>query len=454
MESANPILGNPLLLLAILLFLAILPRALRRISQKEKTALDRTVERFEKEELLTAAVGELNENNAQQEKPDSPKDGSLLAYIAEDLPASQETQGDGSIPPFPTQAEEKEKPVKIVKEGVPISHNELDDVLPAPEKKAKLIKQDISFAPGENKASSGKALSDPLKNKSLTQKQNLKEDSQGSPVSDLANEESDDNWVEAEIPGLIMDPPPPASKKPEIVPTFKASPKVKLPSETETSQKPPQKEKTSLKVKNIAPKSEEIKDSKPIKHVKTKRDSPELTMEISEPKPKIVEIKAPIASHKNIAKNEAGQEKAKAPSSKAERAWEIDPEVTAVPPQREDSKASPEKPKPKPFLLELKYLDQEELESVSQEDLPADMMDEVIARLHALQIDLENQLVSSPGQLAQSENPINGSMRKERVQDSPPDLEGAISEPSDKKEVSLEELDSFLFTTTQRKNKE
>ena len=81
MESANPILGNPLLLLAILLFLAILPRALRRISQKEKTALDRTVERFEKEELLTAAVGELNENNAQQEKPDSPKDGSLLAYI-------------------------------------------------------------------------------------------------------------------------------------------------------------------------------------------------------------------------------------------------------------------------------------------------------------------------------------------------------------------------------------
>jgi hypothetical protein len=78
----------------------------------------------------------------------------------------------------------------------------------------------------------------------------------------------------------------------------------------------------------------------------------------------------------------------------------------------------------------------------------------VIARLNALQVDLENQLVAIPGEPTSSENQVNGNMRKDRVQGSPPDLEGTINEPLDKKEVSLEELDSFLFTSTQRKNRE
>jgi hypothetical protein len=422
MDATNPILGNIFLLLAILLFLAILPRALRILAQKEKTALDRAVERFEKEELLKAAVGELNENNAELEKADSPKDGSL-AYSMEDLPSSGETQTEGGIPPFPTQEEEKEKPVKIIKEGVPISHNELEEDLPSNKKKVKLVKQEISIAPDK---SSEKSLSEPLK-----------------------SEGSDDNWIEAEIPGLIMDLPPAAAEKTKKIPTFKASPKATNPPEAEKPQKPLKKEKQSLKVKNMASKSEKIKDSKPQKQVEAKTDSPELKMEISEAEPKIVEIKAPIASHKNIAKKSPEQKKAKTPSVKAVKIQKTEPEVAAAPPQREKRKSSPEKAKPKPFLLELKYLDQEELKSAdqaSQEELPADMMDVVIARLHALQTNLENQLVSTPGELTQNENPINGGMRKDRDQGSITD-----NEPSDKREVSLEELDSFLFTATQRK---
>ena len=212
-----------------------------------------------------------------------------------------------------------------------------------------------------------------------------------------------------------------------------------------------------MRVKNIAPKSEEIKDSQPKKRVKTKADSPELKIEISESKPKLVEIKAPIVSHKDIVKKGAGQKKAKAPSAKAGGTQKTEPELAEVIPQRENLKTSPEKEKPKPFLLDLKYLEQEELETadpVAHKILPADMMDEVIARLNALQVDLENQLVSIPGELTPNENSINGNLRKDRAQDSLPDSEGTINEPSDKKEVSLEELDSFLFTATQRKNRE
>ena len=80
--------------------------------------------------------------------------------------------------------------------------------------------------------------------------------------------------------------------------------------------------------------------------------------------------------------------------------------------------------KPKPFLLDLKYLDREELETenpVSQEQFPADMMDEVIARLNALQVDLEKQLISIPGELILNENPSD--------------------ETSDQKDCLLEELD-------------
>ena len=442
-QAANPILGNTLLLLAILLFLAVLPRALRHIlSQKEKTALDRMVERFEDEELKTAVAGESDISDTSQDKPIPPKDSSL-AYLMDELPDSEETQEHGGIPPFPTQ-EEDEKKVKIVKEGIPISHNELEETPPSLKKKVKLVKQEMSIAPDNNKESSNKTLSEPLKSKPPAQNQKTKET--GSPISNQENEDSDDNWVEAEIPGLIMEPPP-AAKRSENIPTFKASPKAKHQSEPAKPQKSPPKEKQSQKVKNIAPKSEKTKDSKPKKPVKTKADSPEIEIKIPEPKPKTVEIKAPIASHKNITKKRAEQKKTKVASAKAGRTQKTRPEVTAVPPQREEVKTSPEKARPKPFLLDLKYLDQEELEtevSVDQGRLPADMMDAVIARLNALQVDLEKQLVSVPGELTTSESPINGKMRKEGVVKT-------TGEPSDKKAVSLDELDSFLFTSTQRK---
>jgi len=451
MEAANPILGNPLLLMAILLFLAILPRALR---QKEKTALDRAVERFEEEELKSTTEGKSDENDTESEQAAQPKDPSL-AYLTEDLPTSQETQEDADIPPFPIQ-EEDEKKIKIVKEGVPISHNKAEDSSPALNKKVKLIKQEMSIAPDKNKVSSKKTLSEHVKGKTPVQDRRPKVNSQEPPTNKQENEESDGNWVEAEIPGLIMDIPP-AAERSESVPTFKASPKAKHQSEAEKPKKSPQKEKQSMKVKNITPKSEEIKDSKPKKRVKAKTDSRELKIEISESKPKLVEIKAPIVSHKDIAKKGAGQKKAKAPSAKAGGTQKTEPELAEVLPQRENLKTSPEKEKPKPFLLDLKYLEQEELETadpVAHKILPADMMDEVIARLNALQVDLENQLVSIPGELTPNENSINGNIRKDRVKDSLPDSEGTINEPSDKKEVSLEELDSFLFTATQRKNRE
>jgi len=458
MESSDLFLANTLLLLAILLFLVILPRALRQILlQKEKSPLNRMVERFEEDELKTTAEGESDKNDTMHEKSVPPKDRSL-AYLMEDLPTSLETPEENRGIPFPAQEEEREKPVKIVKEGVPISHNEVMDLSPAPKRKVKLIKQEISISPERDKVSSEKALSEPLKNKAPTKDQKSKwgGDSHGTPpISDHENEESDGNWVEAEIPGLIMEPPP-AAERSESIPTFKASPKAKHQSEAEKSQKPPQKEKQGVKVENLASKTEEEKGSQPKKHLKFKTDSPELEIKFSESEPIAVEIKAPIVSHKNIANKEAGQKKAKAPSSKAGKTQKTEAEVTAVPPQREDAKTSPEKVEPKPFLLDLKYLDQEELETgftVSNEKFSSDMVDMVIARLNALQVDLESQLISIPGELMPRENPVNKNMRKDRNQDSHPDLKGAINESPDKKEVSLEELDSFLFTVTQRKSR-
>jgi hypothetical protein len=416
MESANPILGNPILLLAIVLFLAILPRALR---QREKTSLDRTVERFEKEELLAATVEELNKDNPQQENLDSPKNRSL------GYPTTEITQGEGGIPHFPEQTEEV--PVKIIKEGIPISHNEAKALSSTPKKKVKLIKQETSIAPEIHKDSENKPS-----------------------VSDSTiNEENEGNWVEAEIPGLIMEP---LLENEEIkdIPTFKAAPKAEYQSEPENSPKPPQKEKPGITVKNITPKSEEEEDSKSRKQVSTKKDSSEIKLEILESKPKVVEIKAPIVSHKNIAKKGARRKKAKVGSAKVEKNQEIEPTVAEVLSQQEDMTSSSEVVKAKPFLLDLKYMIRDELEtadSVSHENFHSDMVDAVIDRLNSLQTNLENQLVAG-------HNPVNGNMRKNRVQDSLPSSEGATHDPSSKKEVSLNELDSFLFTATQRKSRE
>jgi hypothetical protein len=417
MEFANPILENPILLIAIVLFLAILPRALR---QREKTSLDKTVERFEKEELLANAVGELNKDNPQHEDLDSPKDRSL-DYLTTEI-----TQGEGGIPPFPDKIED-EVPVKIVKEGIPISHNKAEPLSSTPKKKVKLIKQETSIAPEMHKDSENKPPA----------------------FEPILNEESEGNWVEADIPGLIMEP---LLDNEEIkdIPTFEASPKAEYQSEPENSPKPPQKEKPGIKVKNLSPKSEEEEDSKSKKRASTKKDSSEIKLEISESKPKVVEIKAPIVSHKNIAKKGAGRKKAKAVSSRAEKNQEIEPTVAEVLPQQEDTTSPSEKVMAKPFFLDPKYMIQEEMETtkpVSHEKFHSDMVDAVIDRLNTLQTNLENQLVAR-------HNPVSGNMRKDRVKDTLPSSEGATHDPSDKKEVSLNELDSFLFTTTQRKSRE
>jgi hypothetical protein len=450
METINPILENPLLIAAILLFLAILPRALR---QREKTALDKAVERFEKEELKTAAEGKSDEDIKRQKKPIALEDGSL-AYLKGNLSASQKMEEQGGIPPFPAQEEDKK--VKIVKPGVPISHYETAD--PPLKKKVKLIRQEFSIAPDKNKVSSKKVSSDPIKDKASKpptndQKSTWSGDSAVPPISD--NEESKGNWIEAEIPGLTIEPP--AEEKSETIPVFDAFPKEKYQTEAEKSQKSPPKEKQAPEVKNIAPKTEEKKDPKPEKQVIIRTDSPELEMENSESKPKEVEIKASVVSHKNIAIKEAETQKAEAPPSRTGETEKTKAEVTVVPHQRDDIKTSPEMAKLKPFLLDLRYLDQEELETgnpISCEELPADRVDVTIARLNALQADLENQLVSIPGKAISREALVDDNMRKDRTQDSLPDLGEAINKSSGTKEVSLEKLDSFLFTATQRKNRE
>ena len=426
MDTANPILGNPLLLIAILLFLAILPRALR---QKEKTELDKAVERFEKEESRTALAEKPGEDKGNQKKPIALRDGSL-AYPKGGLRASQQTEESGGIPPFPAREEDHEERVKIVKPGVPISHFETAE--PPQKKKIKLIKQEFSIAPDKNKKSPKKTQSEPAKEilgetppRKPETTQN--EDFPVPPISD--SEESKDNWIEAEIPGLTLEPPTP--EKAEDIPVFNAFPKEKYRTEAEEPQESLESEKQDTKVKNIASETEEKEDSKSKEQAATKKDSPELEVKISESESKEVEIKAPVASHKSIAKNE-----------------------TEVP---EEGASSSEIEKVKPFLLELRYLAPEESETErpdSQKEMSGHMVDITIARLNALQADLENQLTSIPGKLIPKEIPANENMRKDRIEDSLPDLERMANESSNQKEVSVEELDSFLFTATQRKNKE
>jgi hypothetical protein len=427
MDTANPILGNPLLLIAILLFLAILPRALR---QKEKTELDKAVERFEKEELKTALAEKSGEDKNNQKKPIALRDGSL-AYPRGGLRASQQTGESGGIPPFPAREEDNEERVKIVKPGVPISHFETAE--PPPKKKVKLIKQEFSIAPDENRKSPKKTRSEPAKEsqeKTPAKKPETtqSEDFPAPPISD--SEESKGNWIEAEIPGLTIEPPTP--EKAEDIPVFNAFPKEKYRTEAEEPQESPENEKQDTKVKNIAPETEEKEDSKSKEQAAAKKDSPELEVKISESESKEVEIKAPVASHKSIAKKE-----------------------TEAP--EEEASSSPEMEKVKPFLLDLRYLAPEESKTEhpdSQKEMSGHMVDVTIARLNALQADLESQLTSIPGKLIPKEILANENMRKDRIEDSLPDLERMVNESSNQKEISVEELDSFLFTATQRKNKE
>ncbi len=445
MDTTNPILGNPLLLAAILLLLAILPRALR---QNKKTALDKAVERFEREEMKAAAEGKTNEDKDRQKKPIPLKDGSL-AYLKENPSAAQIPEENKGIPPFPVQEEGEKERVKVVKPGVPISHFETAE--PPPKKKVKLIKQEFSIAPDKNKTRSKKIPSDPVEKEQPKSPTNEQESTwnEDLPVPPISNTE-EDSWIEAEIPGLTIEPP--AEEPSEDIPVFNASPKEEYLPEPEKSQEP-SPEKQSAEVKNMAPKTEEKKGSKSEKQEIIMTDSPQLEMEIQESEPKEVEIKAPVVSHKNIAEIETVSEEAGTPSSKAS---ETEGEITAAPPEQENLKTTPETAKLKPFLLDLRYLDQEGSETenlISQEVLPADMVDATITRLNALQADLENQLVSTPGNVVSGDALVNENMRKKRTRDSLPDLEGTINTSSGKKEVSLEELDSFLFTASQKKNK-
>lgn len=428
MDAANPILGNPLLLIAILLFLAILPRALRQ--RKRKTELDKAVERFEKEESRTALAEKPGEDKNKLKKPIALRDGSL-AYPKGSLRASQQTEESGGIPPFPAREENNDERVKIVKPGVPISHFETAE--PPPKKKVKLIKQEFSIAPDENRKSPKKARSEPAKEipekappKKPETTQN--EDFPVPPISD--SEESKDNWIEAEIPGLTLESSTP--EEVEDIPVFNAFPKEKYRTEAEEPLESLENEKQDTKVKNIAPETEEKEDSKSKEQTTAKKDSPELEVKISESESKEVEIKAPVASHKSIAKKETEA-------------------------SEEEASSFPGTEKVKPFLLELRYLAPEESgteHSDSQKEMSGHRVDITIARLNALQADLESQLTSIPGKLIPKEIMANENMRKDRIEDSLPDLERVVNESSNQKEVSVEELDSFLFTATQRKNKE
>ena len=61
METTDPILGNPLFVAALLLFLIILPLALR---QKKKTGLDKIIARMEAEESKEATKEETEKEAA------------------------------------------------------------------------------------------------------------------------------------------------------------------------------------------------------------------------------------------------------------------------------------------------------------------------------------------------------------------------------------------------------
>ena len=431
METASPLLENPLLIAAILLFLAILPRALK---QRQKTDLDKAVEQFEKEELQAASENKSLENTNQQQKPIALKDGSL-AYPKDNPSSYQQAEDEGGIPPFPTQEEEK---VKIVKPGIPISHYETLE--PPPRKKVKLIKNSFSIAPDKSKTASKKVLDEPIKDKSnplpvVDNKPIIDEDLPVPPAID--HDEPSDNWIEAEIPGLSLElPPEEKEEKSEDIPVFNAFPK-KMDSSTAGEQEVPlSKEKQESSIKNNTPKTEEIKNSKPKKQASIEPDTLEKEIEFSKSEPKEVEIKAPVVSHRNIDKTDT-----ETLSSK--------PETTG------DEKK--ETAKLKPFFLDLKYLDtegQETKKSVSEDALPVDKVEMTIARLTSLQDDLENQLRKVSNKVATKIRLGEKGARMNRSQDLPPSLESMHDHPSDKKEVSLEELDSFLFTATQKQKKE
>jgi len=433
METTDPILGNPLFaapsllfLIFLLLFLIILPLALRQI---KKTALVKIIPRMEAEELKEAAQEE-----ARKEKTAKDTDQPFPA-IKEPPATPQKT------PPV------LKKKMKMVKEGVPISHNEENA--------------------GLHKAGSGSTAS------SRDKKTSWDKD-----FSMLSNEDSGSNWVEAEIPGLIIEPfpaekdsdtepeaksPAPAEKKasdkpkpapaspgkskPKEILTFKPASQSKHKFGEDKFEDFPSGKNLPSKIKDSAPKAVEKKETRP--------SEPE---EIPELEPKDVEIKAIVVSHKDITAKEDSAEKAPAPSdgnestSGIEEPLELEAEMEAIPPESEDRESAPDRPKPKPFFLDLKYLVEDELKAgpESSKKLSPGMVDRIVARLNELQIHLEHQLVSQPGK----GGPAKRDMHHARIQDAAPEVAGTTEGLSEKKEVSLEKLDGFLFTANRSKSQE
>jgi hypothetical protein len=489
METVSPFLSNHLLIAAIILFLALLPRALR---QKSKTTLEKTVERFEKEELKSAPLDKDDENEGNLEAGDEISAQPKKDPIPEPSFA-QKINAPASV---------SEKKVKIVKEGVPISHSDEAEPPPVPQKKVKTPTKGVSISHNEEKISLTEDSPPPPTHQKIspskTKESALNEDSSGRKAQNNEDEESAGNWVEAEIPGLIMDPipeetPPKGSqthKPPKDMLIFKASPKTKLKQGAEKKPQKPKKspspDSTTISIppkpdsgfgvdefedfpseENLSPK---VKDS-PGKTVEKRRPKPEEPAitgwktdqgerKISGPELKPVEIKPIVVSHKDIAKNKDDREKPKPPPSRAELPKKTEPEIKLeVISQQNDSRGAEVQPaKPKPFFLDLKYLIEEETGSANSDSpvkLSPEMVDQIITKLNELQVNLENQFAMRTENSRKEDNFLNGEMRNDRIGQSSPTVEPISNDFSDKKEVSLEELDSFLFTTTQRvKNRE
>jgi len=435
METTDLILGSPLFVAALLLFLIILPLALR---QKKKTRLDQIIARMEAEELKEAAKEEAEKEEAGEQK-DAGKNEPEKSPVLTGHPSPPRSPIE--IPPAP------KKKGKVVKGGISISHNEENTGLP--------------------KAGSGSKAS------SRDKKTSWDED-----FSISSNEDSGNNWVEAEIPGLIIEPFPaekdsdtepeakspasaekkasdkpkpaptsPDKPKPKEILTFKATSKSKHKFGEDEFEDFPSEKNLPSKVKDSASKAVEKKVTRP--------PEPE---EIPELEPKDVEIKAIVVSHKDIAEKEDIEEKAPALSagdestSETEEPLELEAEIEAIPTEIEDRESAPYRPHPKPFFLDLKYLVEDELKAgpESSKKLSPGMVDRIVARLNELQNHLEHQLVSQPGK----GGPAKRDMRHARIQDAAPEVAGTTEGLSEKKEVSLEELDGFLFTANRKKSKE
>ncbi len=492
MDTSNPLLTNPLFIAAVLLFLILLPLFLR---QKKKSALDMVLDQYEKEETKAIAK-ESAEKDLEHEKssppdasptPEVKDEGSIPPVRKEEAPeqgsipplAKQEVPEQGGIPAFPASKgglppslEDKggipfpDGKIKVAKEGVSISHNEATDAPPALRKKKKFVSEGVPVSHNEEVVPQKEAPpSDPKKKdspdkqkeappsghkkKDSPDKQKGKkwvEDFFASPKKDPDDQESVHKWIEADIPGLIIEPLPekkvsskekPVKKSAKDIPTFKAPPQEKEKSKAEKkvkkTKKSISKEKGVAKVKNLDARAVEKKAAKTEKRDKIKAKTPELTIEIPDSGTKAVEKEAIVVSHKDIIKK------------------------PVKPASLQKIESSAPKEPPKPFFLDLKFLIEEERESAGPDapkKLSPEMVDRIVARLSELQVNLESQLTSLVQKAVPEKSQGHGDMRQERVQDSPPGMENKPEELSDKKEVSLEELDSFLFTASQRKNSE